>query len=155
MASRLSLCICLFCYKFRFLGHHRACGHVSKWLLLVLPGRPCKVHRVCLVFVSPPILSRCCALSRMLGVSCRILDCSGWCVTLQHSHHLLCPSISFVCTFMFCWQEHLWLLLECSGPGFADGCVALAVGSDGLSGEGRRLRCHVGILYFEMGACAR
>ena len=62
----------------------------------------------------------------MLGVSCRILDRSGWCViTLQHSHHLLRSSMSFVCTFMSCWQVHLWLLLEYCGSGLADGCVAL------------------------------
>ena len=80
--------------------------------------------RECLVFFSPPILSRCCALSRMLGVSCRILDRSGWCVTLQHS-------LQFVVSFnVFCLHLHAGrgicvLLLEYCGPGLADGCVAL------------------------------
>ena len=39
-------------------------------------------------------------------------------------------------------------------PGLLTGVGLGSVGADGLSCAGRRLRCHVGILYFVMGACA-
>ena len=78
------LCICLFCHKVRLRGYLRGYGHVSEWLHRLLPGRPCKVLRVCLVVFSPPILSRfcVCALSRMPDSLCRILDRSGLWATL-------------------------------------------------------------------------